>query len=63
MFVIISSCIFSIALLLSVIIVVIEENKIKNEEKYNLYGNFGGIPSIAQIRRKFGTVAMGPDYY
>ena len=63
-FFIISLSIFSIALLISTIIIVNEENNIHKEEKYNTYfAHFGGIPNISQIRRTCGKIAMGPDYY
>ena len=60
-----SLIIFIIALLATIIIVVINENKIKKnqKDKYKMFAGFGGTPNISQIRRPWGRVAMGPDYY
>ena len=60
-----SLIIFIIALLATIIIVVINENKIKQQQKdeYKNFAGFGGTPNISQIRRPWGRVAMGPDYY
>ena len=59
-----SLIIFIIAFLATIIIVVTNENKIKQQQKdeYKMFASFGGTPNISQIRRPWGRVAMGPDY-
>jgi hypothetical protein len=57
-----SLIIFIIAFFTISVIVVHSEQQNKKDE-YKMFAGFGGTPNISQIRRPWGRVALGPDYY
>ena len=38
-------------------------DKQKQKDEYKMFAGFGGTPNISQIRRPWGRLAMGPDYF
>ena len=58
-----SLIIFIIAFVVITVIVIQDENKQKQKDEYKMFAGFGGTPNISQIRRPWGRLAMGPEYY